>query len=94
MLFVDASTFEKLFAASIPLPGDEKLLVPSLPHLIALKLHAIRSNPPRESRDLNDIVELMRANPGAITAHELAALCAQFSTPEIAARLQLQFSRA
>lgn len=92
VLFVDAPTFEKLFGESLPLPSDGKLRVPCLPHLIALKLHAIRSDPPRESRDLNDIAELMRANPGAVAAHELAALCAQFSTPGIAAKLQLQFS--
>jgi predicted nucleotidyltransferase len=91
VLFADAATFEKLFAASILLPSDEKIRGPSLPHLIALKLHAIRSNPQRESRDLNDIADLMRANPGAVTASELAALCAQFSTPDIAAKLQLQF---
>jgi predicted nucleotidyltransferase len=89
VLFVDASTFQKLHADRVPLQrGQTKLQTPALPHLIALKLHAIRNNPAREAGDLGDIARLLHANPGAISTSELAALCAQFGPPGIEAKLQ------
>ena len=89
VLFVDASTFDKLNAGGIPLQhGPTKLQAPALPHLIALKLHAIRNNPAREAGDLGDIARLLRANPGSVSANELAALCAQFGPPGMEAKLQ------
>jgi len=64
LLFVDQETFD-----AIRNEGKEielrktKLTVPSLYHLIALKLHAIKSNPKfREMKDYPDIVELIHHN--------------------------------
>lgn len=89
VLFVDAPTFDKLHVGGIPLQrGSTKLQAPALPHLIALKLHAIRNNPAREAGDLGDIARLLRANPGALSASELAALCTQFGPPGIEIKLQ------
>ena len=89
VLFVDTPTFDKLHVDYIPLQrGSAKLQAPSLPHLIALKLHAIRNNPAREAGDLGDIARLLRANPGAISASELTALCKQFGPPGMDAKLQ------
>ena len=89
VLFVDASTFDKLHVGVIPLQRGQAILqAPALPHLIALKLHAIRNNPAREAGDLGDIARLLNANPGAISANELAALCTQFGPPGIDAKLQ------
>src|SRR5437588_13118675 len=69
ILFVDRSTFKKLQEAAIPLHrAKHEFLVPGLAQLIALKLHAIRNQPQREARDLHDIAELLRLNPGRITA--------------------------
>jgi len=89
VLFVDASTFDKLHVGGIPMQrGSAKLQAPTLPHLIALKLHAIRNNPAREAGDLGDIAGLLRANPGSISASELAALCMRFGPLGIEAKLQ------
>ena len=89
VLFVDASTFDKLRAGGIPLQrGQTMLQAPALPHLIALKLHAIRNNPAREAGDLGDIARLLQANPGAISSSELTALCTQFGPPGIESKLQ------
>lgn len=89
VLFVDAVTFDKLRVGGIPLQrGSAKLQAPALPHLIALKLHAIRNNPAREAGDLGDIARLLRANPSAISTTELVALCTQFGPPGIEAKLQ------
>ncbi len=89
VLFVDAATFEKLHVRGVPLQrGQTTLEVPALAHLIALKLHAIRNNPTREAGDLGDITKLLRANPGAISASELDALCARFGPPGTAPKLQ------
>jgi predicted nucleotidyltransferase len=89
VLFVDASTFDKLNANGVPLQrGSVKLQAPALPHLIALKLHAIRNNPAREAGDLGDIARLLRANPDVVSQSELAMLCAQFGSLEVAAKLQ------
>ena len=89
VLFVDASTFDKLHAGGIALQrGSIKLQAPTLPHLIALKLHAIRNNPAREAGDLGDIARLLRANPGVVSTSEIAALCTQFGPLGIEAKLQ------
>lgn len=88
-LFVDASTFDKLHAGGIPLQRGQAILqAPALPHLIALKLHAIRNNPAREAADLGDIARLLHANPGAISPGELTVICTRFGPPGIDAKLR------
>ncbi len=90
LLFVNAATFEKLQAGSLPLEkAGVTLRAPALSHLIALKLHAIRNAPSREVGDLGDIARLLQANPGAIAPEELAALCEQFGPPGIFSRLEI-----
>lgn len=88
VLLVDGATFDQMLKDSRPWQsGVAALRVPSLPHLIALKLHAMRNNPSREARDLGDVAELLVANPGVITEEELAALCATYGPPGIRDRL-------
>jgi len=90
VLFVDASTFEKLQAGSVSFRhGNAQLQVPALPHLIALKLHAIRNNPAREFSDLVDITKLLQVNPGVVSTSELATLCVEFGPPGIQEKLHL-----
>ncbi len=89
LLFVDTATFTKLEAGSLPLEkAGVTLRAPALPHLIALKLHAIRNTPAREAGDLGDIARLLQTNPGAVAPEELATLCQQFGPPGILARLE------
>ena len=84
---VNASTFEKMWAGSGSyfLNGVE-LHVPALVHLLALKLHAAE-NEHRTEKDMGDVIALLRANPGEISAAELQKLCDQFGTPALAVRL-------
>lgn len=84
---VNASTFEKMWSAaeSYSMAGVD-LRVPALAHLIALKLHAAQ-NEHRTEKDMGDVTELLRINPGKVPPDELRKLCAQFGTPALAKRL-------
>jgi hypothetical protein len=75
LLLVDAETLSEMLAESAPAAiGSRNVRIPCLAHLIALKLHAIKSDPKRELRDLSDIVELLLANPDVVSAEELERL--------------------
>ncbi len=88
VLFVDQNTFRKLEHEAIQLHrGQGEFRVPGLAQLIALKLHAIRNQPHRLARDLFDIAELLRLNPGKLTEADLGHLCEKFGPPGIRAKL-------
>ena len=53
--------------------------VPALPHLIALKLHAIKQNPARLLKDGSDITQLVSTKPGLMDAGELKELCERYA---------------
>jgi hypothetical protein len=89
-LFLDGSTFSQMRAASQPHELDGIIFrTPSLSHLIALKLHAMKNDSTRELRDLSDVVELARKN--SVAAVELQKLCMQYGPAEIWAKLQPHF---
>jgi hypothetical protein len=84
-MFVDKDTLEKIIkdGEKTSISGKD-FIVPSLYHLIALKLHAIKYNPKiREYKDLADIVELIRANKLAVGDAEFKQLCFKYGTPEL-----------
>lgn len=82
LLIVDLATFEKLYSnAKSFTVGSVALKVPSLPNLIALKLHGAKNDTSRESRELADIEQLARR--GRLSAHEMKMLCEQFGPPNI-----------
>jgi len=84
-MFVDEETLDKMIneGKKIKIAGQE-FVVPSLLHLIALKLHAIKHNPKlREYKDLTDIVELMRANKIEARSNKLRELCLRYGTEEL-----------
>lgn len=84
VLFVDGDTAERMFARAMQyVSGEATYLVPALSHLIAMKLHAIRSNPQREPRDFADIVEVVRANPGRLGQDELRDLCVKYGPEDV-----------
>jgi Nucleotidyl transferase AbiEii toxin, Type IV TA system len=76
VLPVDAGTFARLLDDSRDSGGG--IRVPSLPHMFALKAHAIRNDPRREPRDLADMIELWRANNETISVGELEEICNKF----------------
>ncbi len=84
-MFVDTDTFEKIMKDSKNISiAKQKFKVPSLEHLIALKLHAIKNGPKsRGNKDLFDIVELIKANKVAIKSENFKNLCIKYGTGEI-----------
>lgn len=79
VMYVNAATFAKLLEGSvIHQLGRVGLRVPSVPSLIALKLHAMRSNPDRLEKDGRDIAELLRRNPEVLTKASLETLFAKY----------------
>jgi hypothetical protein len=75
VMYVNADTFEKLLIGHKTLQiGSTTLKVPSVPSLIALKLHAMFSNEERQAKDGADIAEMLRLNPGVISIADLEAL--------------------
>jgi len=84
-LFVDKNTLDKILADSKEVMiSNQKLLVPSINMLIALKLHAIKNNPKlRERKDLLDIISIIRANKVDYKSNEFRELCLKYVTEDI-----------
>lgn len=79
VMYVNRLTFEKLMEGSVLHQlGKTGLRVPSMPSLIALKLHAMRSNPERLEKDGRDIAELLLKNPQALDKASLETLFAKY----------------
>lgn len=84
-MFVDESTFEKICgeAASCRI-GQWEFLIPALDHLIALKLHALKSNYKlRWTKDLPDIINLVRVNKINVRTDGFKDLCLKFGTADL-----------
>jgi hypothetical protein len=62
-LIGDRQTVETLIrmGKAVTIAGEE-FIVPSLQHLIAMKLHSIAGNKMRELKDFPDVVQLISAN--------------------------------
>jgi Uncharacterised nucleotidyltransferase len=89
ILYVDNETARKMSQqAQQSAVAETSCPVPALPHLLGMKLHAIRTNPQREARDFADIVELVRSNPGSISKDELHHLCATYAPEGIWEKLE------
>ena len=89
VMLVDEPTYDKLLRDSQEWRTDRSVWrVPSLPHLIALKLHSMKNNAQRYERDLPDIRNLLQENPQALSRADLEELCAKFGPPGILAQLE------
>ncbi|MEA1928702.1 MAG: nucleotidyltransferase family protein [Candidatus Auribacterota bacterium] len=73
-MFVDRETLSKIINKGQEIEiAEQKFIVPSLDHLIALKLHSIKHNPGlRKEKDLSDIIELIRASAYSKSLPEIA----------------------
>lgn len=84
-MFVDKETLVKIIkeGKSISIAG-EKFIVPSLNNLIALKLHSIKYNPKlRLTKDLPDIINLIRINNVDYKSEGFRELCLRYGTEDI-----------
>jgi hypothetical protein len=62
--------------------------IPSLEHLVALKLHALKTaRPARALKDLTDVVQLALANRLDVRGEPFRALCLKYATPEVHERI-------
>jgi hypothetical protein len=69
-----------------------KFIVPSLEHLIAMKLHSIKNNPRlREYRDLPDIINLIEANQVDVKNSHFSELCLKYGTQELYQKIKNSF---
>ena len=84
-MFVDQDTLTKFLKESQEIEiAKQKFLVPSLDHLIALKLHSLKYNQKlRLTRDLPDIINLIRVNDVDFKNNNFKELCLKFGTDEI-----------
>ncbi len=84
-MFVDKETLVKIIrdGKEIKIAG-QKFIVPSLYHLIALKLHSIKYNPKiREATDLPDVINLIRINDINIKDNKFREMCLKYGTQEL-----------
>jgi hypothetical protein len=84
-LLTDGGTLEKMLAESqAGQIGDATLSIPSLFHLIAMKLHALKHNAERRhGRDLPDIIGLIQVNHVDVHADSFKTLCLSFGTKDL-----------
>jgi hypothetical protein len=88
LMLVSPETYDNLLRESQEWRIEQTVWrVPALPHLIALKLHALKNNPQRRERDLPDIRNLLRLNPGVVPQNALRDLCEKFGPPGIFSKL-------
>ncbi|MFH1478507.1 MAG: nucleotidyl transferase AbiEii/AbiGii toxin family protein [Candidatus Omnitrophota bacterium] len=84
-MFVDKDTLDKIIKDGKKISiAKQKFIVPSLSHLIALKLHAIKYNPSiREYRDMPDIIQLINVNKIDVKDTEFKDICLTYGTEEL-----------
>ncbi len=85
VVFVDPESFQGLFeeAREFEIKGI-KFKIPSLEHLIALKLHAAKQDlVGRDYRDLSDILALMRENRMDPRTPQFLDLCLKFGNESL-----------
>lgn len=84
-MIVDDSTRKKIISegTSAEIVG-EKLIVPSINHLIALKLHAIKNNQKNRAwKDLPDIIRLIKINNVDCKTKAFKEMCLKYGNNEI-----------
>jgi predicted nucleotidyltransferase len=93
LLLVNTSTMDKLWndRKAYALAG-QTVYAPSVPSYIALKLHAIKSNPKRFGKDASDIVRLVQENFEALRMDELRTLCDRFGPPGVFQKFEILLS--
>jgi hypothetical protein len=84
-MFVDKETLTKIMKEGERLRiVGQTFVVPSLHHLIALKLHSIKHNPKiRITKDLPDIINLIRINKVNVNEKKFKELCLKYGSQEI-----------
>jgi hypothetical protein len=84
-MLVDPDTFQKILSDGKQVSlQNRQFVVPSLPHLVTLKLHALKNNwDLRKWKDLPDIINLLRANNVSANASWLKETCLKYGSEDI-----------
>ena len=95
LMIVDEATFQALMGdARAVCFVDTSVPVPSVLHLIAMKLHALRSNlEHRERKDLDDVVSLIEKQELVVDDESFRDLCARFGTEGIYEEICLSLAK-
>lgn len=91
-LLVNAETFAKMWAmrGSVRLATFELQVAAPL-HVIAMKLHAVKSDPQRKFRDLVDILEIIRLKKTTFSREDLLTVCRRYGTVELEGEILRQY---
>lgn len=90
LMFVDEKTFSGILreGKEVEIEG-RKMVVPSLNHLVALKLHSLKNNPDhREDPDLKDLARLIQENQVDVAKNDFRELCLKYGTQELYEKIQ------
>ncbi|MEQ1860625.1 MAG: hypothetical protein ABMA13_11880 [Chthoniobacteraceae bacterium] len=89
LMLVNAQTFGKLSAGAIEKTVlDCTVRVPSLAHLIALKLHALSSGAEhRHELDMGDVITLVQLNHVDLASPEYGEIVDRYANPAVRAEL-------
>jgi hypothetical protein len=90
LMFVDDSTFEKMYQDSaIHIFGPASARVISARHLIALKIHALKVfQEHRYAKDFTDIICLLKSGSAVLSDEELQAMCVRYANIELYHKLK------
>jgi hypothetical protein len=95
LLFVDDATFDEMKRAGQRfLFGDVECSIPSVEHLIAMKLHALRfSGETRLRQDALDVIDLAEHAGMDLEGEEFRILCQRFANGDIRDRILVYAGR-
>ena len=91
LMMIDLATLQKVLkqGQNFTIAGHS-FKVPSLEHLIAMKLHALKNDPEsRGPKDLLDIIQLVRRNGMDVQGAQFRKLCATYGAPGLFEKIQL-----
>ena len=86
---VSTPTMNTLWEDSVLLPSHEATLrAPTAKSMTALKLHALKQDPSRLSRDLPDIIALLQCSAATLSWDDFLALAARYGPAGIAEKVR------
>ena len=85
LLFLTRDTMDVMLAESVAADfGDARFRVPSLRHLLGMKLHALKhGRTVRGVKDLADVEALVRGNDVDVDSADFRELCLRYATADI-----------
>jgi len=94
LMYVDSSTFTKMYNDSIEYELDNDLVrIVSINHLITLKLHALKKfDIIRFNKDFTDVISLIRKSEIDINSDNFLNLCLKYATQDIYNKIKDSFN--